>query len=419
VALAALGIISTRNPAAVPKYYAVFRALLPATGFIGGAALGHGAASGLNASGVFERDIPVAPAHVMHLGVEQDDFTRDDDTLVRTLAPMILSMGAFDATYIAIRGATLATDLLELIRTIRTVGMAAAVADSEIPPAFVATLVVTFLVDKLGTAAVDAYEFGSLKSDVIAARKIVDYGASSGDNVTIYRGADTLVAKSLALAAYVNQPIVEANSAFVAGMADAAKKYGQGTPAFKDELASLARDLSQKVREALEDSDQVGDADFEAYLALEALEHQDAGALDELPDLARDHARAYAEAFETYRQGFDAFVAQLEESQQQNLGESAREQAYNDYFRQYIHKMRDAKDQQLAAQLRAGDIPRHAGHVLLQAGALLRSTGREYVESQADFLMAEVAREQALVRAAMAQATQDQAQSYPGDPGPF
>jgi hypothetical protein len=399
-AMAALGVIALRNPTAVPKYFAVFRAIAPAAGFTAGFLAGHGAATALNASGFFERNIPLAPAHVMRLGVEKDDFTQNDETLVRTLVPLVLSIGAGEAAYVAIEGETMATTLLATVRAFRVAGMAAAGAEVEFPPGLVATIVVTIVVDKLATAGINAWEYHSLKSDVIKARDIVYFGVENDDNLTLFRGADTLVAKTLAMAAYINRPVLEANSDFIAGMAKASKDHPQDSPEFQADLKKLTAELSEKIRETLEDSDQAGDADYEAYLALDSLENEDASALDALPDLARHRARAYAEAFETYRQGFDAYIDRLQEQLQVDLGEAARNAEYNRYFHRYVVGMRAAKDKQLTAAFRAGEIPRHAGHLLLQASAMLRSTGREYVQGQADFLMAEVARDQLLIRAA-------------------
>lgn len=399
-ALAALGVIALRNPTAVPKYFVVFRAILPAAGFTAGFGVGHEAAVGLNASGFFERNIPLAPAHVMRLGSEKDDFIQDDETLVRTLVPLVLSIGAGEAAYAAIEGETIATTLLATIRAARVAGLAASAAEIEFPPGLIATLVATIVMDKIATGTINYFEYRSLKSDFTTARDIVDYGVSANDNLTLFRGADTLVAKSLNMAAYLNRPILEANSDFISGLAKASKAHPDGSPEYKSAVTDLTRELSDKVREALNDSDQSGDADYEAYLALESLEHEDASAMDALPDLARHRARAYAEAFESYRKGFDAYVDGIEDHMRENLGEAAREEAYNDYFRQYIQGMRSAKDKQLAQAFRAGNIPRHAGHLLLQASALLRTTGREYVQGQADFLMAEVARNELLIRAA-------------------
>ena len=405
VALAALGLACVRNPTAIPRYNAVFRSLLPALGFAGGALLGHEAATGLNNAGVFETHIPIAPAHVMRLGVEKDDFSRDDATLVRTLVPIILSAGAGEAFYAAaaVESETLAETLLGVIRAIRVVNAAATPAKID-PPVLIASIVVSIVFDKLATAGIEAMQYRDVRNQVLNTGKIVTYGASSGDDITLYRGADALVQSVLGFAAYVNRPVFDANSEFMGGVAEAAKKYGEGTPPYDQAVAELTNELSSKVAAAAEDMDQAGDADYEAYLALSALDHQDADVLAQLSDIARNRTEAYAEAFQTYRQGFDAFISRLEESRKESLTLEAQSDAYNDFFHQYIRQMTSAKDRELAAQFKSGQLPRHAGHALLEAGALLRTTGHEYVQSQADFLMAQVARNEGLIRAALAPA---------------
>jgi hypothetical protein len=228
-------------------------------------AVGHYTAIGLNTAGVFEGNLPPAPAHIMHVGIDNDDFVRDDGQLVRTIVPLVLSIGAGEAVFAAAEGATLATTLLRGIKVIRVVNAAATPAKID-PPVLIASIVVSILVEYLARKGIEAWQWSNIKGRVVSAANILDFGTSQDDDITAYRGADTLVAAAMNLASFVNEPIMDAQNEFLGKLNDAQTRYGEASDAYLAAVNTATSELSSKIREAMDDQDQAGDADFTARL---------------------------------------------------------------------------------------------------------------------------------------------------------
>jgi hypothetical protein len=414
VALAALGLTAVRNPLATSRYFAVFRALLPEAGMTAGIFVGAKVADRVSDTyeREFLRDLPLAPAQVMHLGLETNLVIDDEDTLVQTFVPLLTGVAAGDATLALMAGSGLASRVTGVIRTIRAVNKSAAPGKID-PPVLIASLIVSLVVEHLAGHVVNWLEYRSLKAKVTESREAIEQAIARGDDAKAFSAADALVANSLVLAAYHNRPILAANAEFLRKLAEASNKFcwthpeydpydgtGAGSyappppapqpepvadceklPAYKAEVDRLVTELSRDVRQALKDLDQKSDADFEAYLALDVIESRDPKLVSQLSDVAKLELKA----------NLDLFAARPDRTDAPSSPE------YRRRFGEYVQGLLAARDRKLARELKDKHYVRHGGHTLLQASAFLRSTGVDYIRQQADFLMSEIAHEQLML----------------------
>lgn len=401
VALAALGILALRNPkAAIPNYNRVFRALvpvgkgiLPSAGILIGLKAGGKAADLM--SGMIEKDLPLAPAHVMHLGIDHDELSVDDDMLIKAVAPALIGVAAGDVFSMLVARRGMLSALSGLVRGAEIVNKA---ATPKINPAvMIASIAITIVVEGLVGPGIEYLEYRKLKTGARDARNAVDAAIKAHDPVTAYRASDALVAHTLLLAAHSNRPIMEANAKFLRALNEASEKYkikdeNDESPEYISHLDGLVAKLTREVNQALAGLDQRSDADFQAFLALDVLEAGEPEAFNELSPSARQQLQTY----------MDLYLASPGGIRDDNSA------TYQERFIEFVRGMRAAKTRQLAEQMRQGDFVHHSGHTLLMASAFLRTSGLDYVQPQADFLLSEVAREEAMISAL----------AGPGDPGP-
>jgi hypothetical protein len=395
VALTALGIAAIRHPTAIPRYNAVFRALLPATSMAAGIYVGGRVAD--HVSAIKERDLPLAPAHVMKLGIENDDFVQDEDLFAKVVVPMLGGVAAGEAVYALIEGRGAAATITSVVRGVAKLNKVATPAKVN-PAVLVLSIVVTMMVEDLIGYAMERWEYRKLKNAVKESRDAVLKAIASGDVVAAYKGADALVLRTLALGAFSNKPVMEANAKFLKGISEDISKhcpapsassktpvecpYTQSTE-HQQRVDQLTSQLTVDVSNALDKLDQRTDADFQAYLALEVLESRDASAIQGLSEMARERLREY----------MDIYMASPQAWKDPNSA-SAQER-----FQKYVRGMRKAKDRELAQQLKDNDFVEHSGHTLLQVSALLRTTKLDYLQPQADTLMKQIAQEDAMLQA--------------------
>jgi hypothetical protein len=375
VAIIALGVAVLKNPVNAPKYFRVVRWLLP----IAGAAAGATVAEGLNYTGWLDGHMPISPAHVMHLGIDENDFRMDDDTVMKTLASIGAGFAATELTY-----------LILAARAARYVNLAATPAKIN-PIVLVASIVIGIAIEQGVEYAIDEHQYSKFLGRVTDARDLVDLGMNSGEDTQVYTGADALLKGSSDLASYLNKPLIEAITEFNSSVADAAKDTGvtdesKPTPEFTTKLNSLTADFSEKVRRILFDRGNGIDEDYRAITVLNYLLNHDEDQIDKMGDDGKERAQVYVDGFHRWKEAD-------ENRRQMNLGQKQ----YDELFHGYISGLLEAKSKQLAAEFRSGNIPRNANRVLLLAASFLRSTGREYVEDQMNALLSIIARNDMLV----------------------
>lgn len=392
VALTALGILMLRHPTATPRYFTVFRALTrgarseaavlaTTVGTIAGIAVGGKAANAF--SWFHERDLPLAPAHVMRLGIDRDELTPDDDLIVQAVVPALAGIAVGEGILLLTSGSGIVSNLAGVVRTVVTLNKAPNPAKIN-PAVLIGSIVVGFMAEALAGKGLDAWEYKQLKSAVRESRDAIELATQKGDTVLAYRASEALVANTLLLAAYSSKPITNAHIKFLQSLNAASEKFKDpNSPELKQKLEELVAKLTQDVNRALARLDQKSDADYQAFLALDVLEAADPGAMSQLSESAHGQLQTYLDLYLASPQGFKALNAA--DSQER--------------FRQYIRGLRQAKTRELAQQLRDGQFVRHSGHTMLMSGALLRTTGLAYIQPQADFLMSEVAREEAMIHA--------------------
>ena len=61
-------------------------------------------------------------------------------------------------------------------------------------------------------------------------------------------------------------------------------------------------------------------------------------------------------------------------------------------FQEFLTGLDQAKERELASEIRNGQIRRNSQRLMLQAASLLRQTGRDYVQGQAEVLLTTITR---------------------------
>ncbi len=370
VGLAASGILLFFRPSAAPKYFRIWRHLMP----LAGAAAGYGTGRALHELGWLDEDTPLAPAHVMRLGINTDDYHYDDDTLVRDIVSLTAGVAATSMAISAYRY------IRTGVKAVKYVNAAATPAKVH-PLVLVGSIILGLIVEEGVEAAVDHYEHKGYKDRFTAQRDCMLQAYVNGEDERIYSCADGLVRTAMNLASYYNRSINEAIQEYAGDVAEAAEDYGEGTPRFQEKLDKLTRELSDDIREALDDRAFRIDLSYEGYLVRGFLKNRDEAAIDELGQRGRDLAAAYQRSFERW-------LSHRENEDRQSFADNQR----NELFRYYMDQLDRAADERVAGTLRAGAIPFHANHMLLQAAALIRSLDKPYLEDQAEFLMSTIAR---------------------------
>jgi hypothetical protein len=322
VGMAALGAAMIARPLNAPRYFRVVRQLLP----LAGAASGYSSAELLNHSGFFERNLPVAPAHVMHLGLSSDESHYDDQSLTRDILALTASVAA----------GTIAYDALKVVQA--TVWLNRAATPLKLNLLVLAgSLVVSYAVEKGVEKAVDQHELSRFRRALTQARARLDQDLAREDDAASYSDADALVAAAGNLARYMDRPLLDAFRAYTEDVAKASKRYGEETPRFERKLDQLTQDLSETVRKI------------------------------------RDR--------EIHHLGGD----------------------YDQWVERYLVHVNHKTDAQLASELRHNRIPLNSNYCLMQAAALLRTTGKAYLSEQVDVLATQISRNLLLTRSAISE----------------
>ena len=218
-------------------------------------------------------------------------------------------------------------------------------------------------------------------------RGLLDAALSGGDDAAALAAAERLVLRAVNLATYLNHPIHEAIQEFSASLAQAASRYGEGTPRFQAELNSATTELQFEIREVMEDRDFDRNSAYETQTVLSFLRSHDENSVRSLEGSAKDRAQLTQRLF-------DRYLDSNESAQKQCVDDAEREKLFQEFLEGY----QQAEDRRLARELRNNNLRKEAKHTLLQVAALLRNTGKDYLTDQADFLMTLISREELLTR---------------------
>ena len=378
VAIAAMAAVCFFKPQAAPRWFSLIRQaypVLPAIGLAGGVGVAHA----MNGAGYLVPNVPISPAHVMHLGIQTDDYHYDDSTLVRDLAAFTVSAGVGIAVY----------DLLKAVRVLKYANAAATPAKVN-PYAMVISIIVSMVAEEVVVSSIDAYEFWKLSGKVKESRAHLDEAMAQGDGTGVYDGADALVHSAINLSTFINRPLMEAVNEYNESNAISAHDFEQETPQFTDAINENTKIFSDEVHAIMERMDQPADKDYQDSQLLTLLRGHDDESLADLDDSEKSRA-------EKFRSGFGKWLAQAEEKRRVTMSEGQRESQFD----RFIQSLINAQDARLASSLRAGKIQKHPTHVLLQSAALLRSTGKEEIQEQSDYLMTLIANNERMTTTAM------------------
>jgi hypothetical protein len=360
IGMAALGAALFYRPSAAPRYFKIVRHLFPLAGVAGG----NATAVALNQSGLMERNLPLAPAHVMRLGIQTDEFELDDAGLTRELVTLTASIGAAGMAY----------DVLKAVRVFRAINVASTPIKVH-PVALVGSLVVGFVVEEGVGAAAHRYEYNRLIERLQSDRANFEAAASRGDDAAALSHSERLVRSAAAIAAFLNAPIHEAIRSFDAEVAEAQADHLPGSARLERALREASDDLREAIEEALADRPYDRNSAYETFLVLGYLRNKDEASIQGLNTQSQDRAEIILSTFGSY-------IAAREQENHVCFDHSPREA----YFQEFIAGFSQAEDRRLARQLRNGVIRKEAKHVLLMTLAALRSSGKDYLQDQVDFL---------------------------------
>jgi hypothetical protein len=374
VALTALGLLSLRNPSAAPRYFAVFRSVVPMAGVSTG--IQAGALTADRLSSYYERGLPQAPAHVMkRLGFEYDAHVADEDRLFEVVAPALAGIAAADAVFAITQGQGAIRALSGVVRAAGAANKAATVAKIN-PAVLVGSIVTGIVVERLVGYGIDRWEYGDLKSDVRNARKALQAAIAARDEAAIFKASQDFQLRVLALATFAKRPLIQAFGKYEEALAEA---QNSKDPA---EIREAEEEFVHDIQAAQRQIDQKIDADYEAMLALDALDELDPSSVQRLSPQAREHLLAYGDLYDTFIEG---------------SGDAATEEQEAARFKKFVTRMRASKDRELAAELARDRFVRHSGHTLLQGSSFLKSTRIPYIQRHADFLAAQILLEQKIL----------------------
>lgn len=362
-----------RRMSMVRKYFKAIRSLKPAQA-LRGAAIGvttasAGTAGGaviadqLHRSGLFDGDIPPAPAHVMGLGFPMNEFIYDYeyDDLIEDL----ISYGA---------GATAGLAVVTAAKWVNR-----AITPAKIHPVVLIAsfVVVDLIVANLVENEIEESHHNGLKEKVYGSRNILDWGVTAGNDAYTYMGADGLVRSTINLASYYNKDLLSAIEEYMGDVSEAAEDHGESSPAFQRRLDEITPEFSERVREILRERRFAFNADYEAYLVRSAMAKGDAEMIRGMGPSAVQLARYYLNGFENW------YLAHRQELEQICYAQDRRRQA----FRFYLKSVDDAADRAMAQEFRWEGARRDPNMVLMQAAAFIRATKKPYLEYQAATLM--------------------------------
>jgi hypothetical protein len=256
----------------------------------------------------------------------------------------------------------------------------------------IASIIVSIAVEGVVMETFDYLQFRSLKGDLTDARDGLEKALSQGDDYRLYLQADAVMKRAVNAATYVNYPLQQALKEFSEGAQAVERSYKAGTSEYRDGMNELARDLAQAVYEFQQTLDSPTDPDYETLLVLGFLRNHDEAGIATLSETARKQAQEY-------QAQFSAWLERNERDRGATLAPGTRDRL----FRKFANGLSNEYDRRLGQELRQGKIRRNATHILLQAASYLKSTGKDFVEDQADALLAIVARNDLLVRNALAE----------------
>ena len=394
--IAAIGALMIARPQLAGRYFSLFRRMIPvgvqrlASGALAtttaqnavqwGAPLlpllgfGIGSVAGsqtVPSTSRLSASIPAAPAHVMHLGIASDDYAYDSDHVYNEILAATVSGVAVTYALNAIRAARYAN--------------AAATPAKLNPWVLLGSIALGVVVDYGAQAGVQHYEWSQFSGRELSARDQFLLGTRNHEPHSLFTGAAALVASAKNLAQWINRPILEASQSY----ADRLERAG-GTRASSSEQDRLMNEFRTQVNEALTEQEGTPeDEDYQLIQLLGFLQERNLDSLNHLNSQERDRVTRIS-------RNFEAWLAR----QEARSGSSASSDERVQLLAQYAGNFRRATERRVARELEAGNIPRHADHVLLQAASLLRTYPNEATESFSDELLSLVARNQLVIRAA-------------------
>ena len=198
----------------------------------------------------------------------------------------------------------------------------------------------------------------------------------------LFTKADELVRTTMNLAGFYDKDVMELLKSYSEDIAEAVEDHGEGTARFQRELDERTAEFTRDFNELMRGRDEgLHDPAYESWVVRGFLHNHDESSIRTMGPRAQTLSRSYVRLFERW-------MGMHEDVARQCLDSNVREH----YFQEFLVGLDESKDRGLADELRSGRIRRNSQRLLLQSAALLRQTGKEYVQSQADLLMSTIAR---------------------------
>jgi hypothetical protein len=253
--LSALGAAMFFKPQSAPRYFRLFRNLLPLAGFYGGKAVGATLPDG--------RQVPAAPAQIMHLGLPDDFRSLSEDKLIEQTRDELLSIAVGLSSYALINAR-----LAQAVRVAKV--MNRATTPLKITPAGLVALVGSSLIVYAVEKGAEEYGRHQGRSTRLAAlrsaRFRIDEALVQRDPQRAYEAASGFASAAVGLARFLNAPVFERVQEYARRIHVVEKRYGESA-AGQRELAALAEDFNTDIDKLRRELDREAGARYGEFVA--------------------------------------------------------------------------------------------------------------------------------------------------------